>query len=299
MMRCMSIDLNAAADFMATHARVLDRRRFELRTGGADPAGALAALDGYRNPDGGYGWGLEPDLRSPESQPGAARTPSRSSRTSRRRRRPHAVALCDWLDSDHARRRRAAVRAAARRSPPARAPGGQSADPTVSSLQITAVTAAARAPRRRARPGRRRPSLARARDGYCLDAIAALDEPPFALRARLLDPLPRRRAGRRRAAREARRVRPRRRAAPGPRRHRGRGAQPARLLAATPTGPSRALFAPDVDRRRPRAPRRRPAATTAAGPSTTCRALARRLARLARLRDGPRARHPARNGVLS
>ena len=32
----------------------------------------LAALDGHRNPDGGYGWGLEADLRSPESQPGAA-----------------------------------------------------------------------------------------------------------------------------------------------------------------------------------------------------------------------------------
>ena len=38
----------------------------------SDPSGLLAALDGYRNPDGGYGWGLEPDLRTPESQPGAA-----------------------------------------------------------------------------------------------------------------------------------------------------------------------------------------------------------------------------------
>ena len=43
MMRRMSIDLNAAADFMATHARMLDRRRFELRTGNTDPAGALGA----------------------------------------------------------------------------------------------------------------------------------------------------------------------------------------------------------------------------------------------------------------
>jgi len=48
----------SATDFMATHARVLDRRRFELLQGGTDPSGALAALDGYRNADGGYGWGL-------------------------------------------------------------------------------------------------------------------------------------------------------------------------------------------------------------------------------------------------
>jgi hypothetical protein len=71
-MRAMSIDRSAAADFMATHARVLDRRRFALLNGDTDVSAVLAALDGYRNADGGYGWGLEPDLRSPESQPGAA-----------------------------------------------------------------------------------------------------------------------------------------------------------------------------------------------------------------------------------
>ena len=32
----------------------------------------LAAVEAYRNPDGGYGWGLEPDLRSRTSQPGGA-----------------------------------------------------------------------------------------------------------------------------------------------------------------------------------------------------------------------------------
>src|SRR6185503_2065953 len=69
----MTVEVSSAADFMAGHARVLDRRRFELLQGETDNAsGALAALDAYRNPDGGYGWGLEPDLRSPESQPAAA-----------------------------------------------------------------------------------------------------------------------------------------------------------------------------------------------------------------------------------
>jgi hypothetical protein len=41
---------------MAAAARVLDRRRFGALLGDGDAAGLLAALDGYRNPDGGYGW---------------------------------------------------------------------------------------------------------------------------------------------------------------------------------------------------------------------------------------------------
>src|SRR5215218_3856722 len=68
----VNVDLSAAAAFMAGHARVLDRRRFQLLMGDAYPSAVLAALDAYRNPDGGYGWALEADLRSTESQPGAA-----------------------------------------------------------------------------------------------------------------------------------------------------------------------------------------------------------------------------------
>jgi hypothetical protein len=50
----------------------VDGGSFELffDGGGAEPV--LAALRAYRNPDGGYGQGLEPDLRAPESQPAAA-----------------------------------------------------------------------------------------------------------------------------------------------------------------------------------------------------------------------------------
>lgn len=62
-------DGSKAAQFMATHARLLDRRRFELLFGGGTAETALAALAAYRNPDGGYGTGLEPDLRSASSQP--------------------------------------------------------------------------------------------------------------------------------------------------------------------------------------------------------------------------------------
>lgn len=68
----MEIDLGASVSFVATHARVIERRRLHLLVDGGSPAGVLAALDAYRNPDGGYGWGLEPDQRSSTSQPVAA-----------------------------------------------------------------------------------------------------------------------------------------------------------------------------------------------------------------------------------
>ena len=72
------IDLDPTLDFIASHARLLDRRRLELALGGGDPEATLAVLAGYRNPDGGFGWGLEPDLR-------ARRRASRSRRCTRSR----------------------------------------------------------------------------------------------------------------------------------------------------------------------------------------------------------------------
>ncbi|MEU4560694.1 hypothetical protein AB0F72_20135 [Actinoplanes sp. NPDC023936] len=65
----MDLDLDAAVSFVATHARALERRRLAHLLGRGEPEAVLAALDGYRNPDGGYGWALEPDLRSVTSQP--------------------------------------------------------------------------------------------------------------------------------------------------------------------------------------------------------------------------------------
>ncbi|MEV3972142.1 hypothetical protein AB0K68_29005 [Streptomyces sp. NPDC050698] len=58
-----------AERFVWLTARVLDQHRFahHFRGGAADPV--ETALDAYRNEDGGYGHGLEPDLRGPVSQP--------------------------------------------------------------------------------------------------------------------------------------------------------------------------------------------------------------------------------------
>jgi hypothetical protein len=62
-------DIGAAAEFVAASARVLDRRRFERLFAGGDAAPVRDAVAAYRNPDGGFGHGLEPDLRDPASQP--------------------------------------------------------------------------------------------------------------------------------------------------------------------------------------------------------------------------------------
>ncbi|HEV2712309.1 MAG TPA: hypothetical protein VGU26_04360 [Gaiellaceae bacterium] len=92
------LDLGRIQDFIASNARLLDRRRVELAVGAGDPEATLAVLAGYRNADGGFGWALEPDSRAPVSQPVAALhafevfeevAPSTS---------PLAVGLLDWLD---------------------------------------------------------------------------------------------------------------------------------------------------------------------------------------------------------
>jgi hypothetical protein len=93
----MTVDLAAAADFLAGSARVLDRRRFDVRFGGSDADALLAAVDAYRNPDGGYGWGLEPDLRSRTSQPGGALHAFEAFADAAPTTTPRAVELCEWL----------------------------------------------------------------------------------------------------------------------------------------------------------------------------------------------------------
>jgi hypothetical protein len=67
----MSVDVQSAERFVLANARLLDRHRLAVLLHGAPVAPVLAALRAYRNPDGGFGHALEPDVRGPESEPAA------------------------------------------------------------------------------------------------------------------------------------------------------------------------------------------------------------------------------------
>jgi len=62
-------DIEAAEQFLAANARVLERRSFERLIRGTDAGPVRDAVAAYRNPDGGFGHALEPDGRCPGSQP--------------------------------------------------------------------------------------------------------------------------------------------------------------------------------------------------------------------------------------
>ena len=64
-------DFDAAADFLAAAARVLDRRVFQRLFSGGAAGPVRDAVAAYRNADGGFGHALEPDCRTAASQPAA------------------------------------------------------------------------------------------------------------------------------------------------------------------------------------------------------------------------------------
>ena len=64
-------DFDAAADFLAAGARVLDRRVFQRLFSGGAAGPVRDAVAAYRNADGGFGQALEPDCRTAASQPAA------------------------------------------------------------------------------------------------------------------------------------------------------------------------------------------------------------------------------------
>lgn len=176
----MTVDLARAAAFMTAHARLLDRRRFDLLFSAGDPEPVLSSLEAYRNPDGGYGWGLEPDLRSPTSQPASALHafevfadvgPTTSDR---------ARELCDWLASVTLADGGLPF-ALPMPDPAGCAPFWAQADASVSSLQITGVVAAMAHRVAAHDPAvAEHPWLARA-NGFCLAAIDAMSESPHAI----------------------------------------------------------------------------------------------------------------------
>lgn len=88
-----------AAEFLLTHARLLERRIF-AHTHRGGPAQAVAeVLRGYVNPDGGFGSALEPDLRTSESQPIFVEVGLQALAEVGHRDRPLAERLCGFLES--------------------------------------------------------------------------------------------------------------------------------------------------------------------------------------------------------
>jgi hypothetical protein len=65
----VSVSFERARDFVYGSGRVLERRLFARLFEGAGRVGVVAAVLAYRNGDGGFGHGLEPDKLAPESQP--------------------------------------------------------------------------------------------------------------------------------------------------------------------------------------------------------------------------------------
>jgi hypothetical protein len=67
------MNLERAYEFLWTHARLLERRIFEHRFRGGPAESVERAVVAYQNADGGFGQALEPDCRTPHSQPEATR----------------------------------------------------------------------------------------------------------------------------------------------------------------------------------------------------------------------------------
>jgi hypothetical protein len=70
----MSFDLPAAKHFVHAHARLLERHRLAHLLDDAPAEPVVQTLRAYRNPDGGFGNAIEPDMRAPASQPVGAHT---------------------------------------------------------------------------------------------------------------------------------------------------------------------------------------------------------------------------------
>ncbi len=94
-----SPDFEAAATFVAANARVVDRRRFGRLFGDGDAEPVRDAVAAYRNHDGGFGHGLEPDCRAPGSQPAAVEMALRIMDEADAWDDALVSGACDWLAS--------------------------------------------------------------------------------------------------------------------------------------------------------------------------------------------------------
>ena len=90
-------DFDAAAGFLAATARILDRRVFQRLFQGGQAAPVTDAISAYRNDDGGFGHALEPDCRTPASQPAAVEMALRLMDITDTWDTALVTSACDWL----------------------------------------------------------------------------------------------------------------------------------------------------------------------------------------------------------
>ncbi|HEV7862019.1 MAG TPA: hypothetical protein VGR20_04935 [Acidimicrobiia bacterium] len=83
--------------FIEREGRLLERRLFATLFEGAAPSGVVDALRGYRNPDGGFGHGLEPDKRCPDSLPIDVESAFDALLVAGGFDEPMVRGACDWL----------------------------------------------------------------------------------------------------------------------------------------------------------------------------------------------------------
>src|ERR1700691_5534353 len=88
-----------AADFIWRNARLLERTIFARVFLNGSSEAVIAALNAYRNPDGGFGNALEADIRAPGSTPLACENALRALREADIRDAAIAAGICEFLAS--------------------------------------------------------------------------------------------------------------------------------------------------------------------------------------------------------
>lgn len=90
--------LDNARSFLLREGRLLERRLFATLFQAAPAVGVVDSLRAYQNPDGGFGHGLEPDKRCPDSLPIDVETAFQTLLTAGGPpSEPMVSRACDWL----------------------------------------------------------------------------------------------------------------------------------------------------------------------------------------------------------
>ena len=99
MNKTASTPIERAADFIWRNARLLERTIFARAFLNGSSEAVIAALNAYRNPDGGFGNALEADIRAPGSTPLACESALRALREADIRDLVLASGMCEFLAS--------------------------------------------------------------------------------------------------------------------------------------------------------------------------------------------------------